>query len=96
MQELLETYSGSQIAMFLVILALAIKGIIDFIDWAKKRTRKYFQKENKENKIHEDLSDEIECCKIQIQTINKKAEATDETLNNILEKINLLIDSDKD
>lgn len=96
MQELLETYSGSQIAMFLVILALAIKGVIDFIDWAKKRTRKYFQKENKENKIHEDLSDEIECCKIQIQTINKKAEATDETLNNILEKINLLIDSDKD
>lgn len=96
MQELLEMYSGSQIAMFLVILALAIKGVIDFIDWAIKRTKKHFQRANKENKIHENLADEIQCCKLQINAINKKAEATDETLNNLLTKINLLIDSDRD
>ena len=34
---LLESYPLEQIIMFIVLLALAFKGIIDFFDWGKKR-----------------------------------------------------------
>lgn len=37
MPELLQNYSLEQIVMFIVLLALAIKGVVDFFDWGKKR-----------------------------------------------------------
>jgi len=35
MQQLLQNYSITEILLFIVILAVAIKGVISFIDWAR-------------------------------------------------------------
>jgi len=37
MLDLLKNYSLSEIVIFVVVLALAVKGVIDFYDWAKNR-----------------------------------------------------------
>ena len=46
MQDLLQNYSLEQIIGFIVILALAIKGLIDFYDWAKVRFNAITSKEH--------------------------------------------------
>ena len=46
MKELLTTYSIEEILIFLVVLAIAIKGVITFFDWAKDRLKRMFDKEN--------------------------------------------------
>lgn len=96
MEQLLSQYSITEIITFIVVLALAIKGVVSFFDWAKERIKKKFQKDNDEEQVHEDLKSEIECCKLQIKTINEKSEQTDGILKDISEKIQLLIDSDRD
>ena len=45
MLELLTTYEISDILIFIVILALAIKEFINFIDWAKKKIDSFKQEE---------------------------------------------------
>ena len=37
MLQLLEQYSATQIIMFIIILAIAIKQVIEFIDWAQEK-----------------------------------------------------------
>ena len=39
MTQLFTSYSLSEIILFIIILALAAKNCIDFIDWLKKRTK---------------------------------------------------------
>ena len=46
MVELLLRYSLSDILMFIVILALAVKSLISFFDWAYDRLKKVFNKEH--------------------------------------------------
>ena len=45
MAELLANYSISEILIFVIAIALALKGIVEFIDWIKERGKKYFDKE---------------------------------------------------
>ena len=45
--ELLSTYSVGEILIFIVLLALAFKGVVDFYDWAKKRIRGHVDDINK-------------------------------------------------
>ena len=40
MLDFLKNYLLTNIAIFIVMLAFAIKGVIDFYDWAKKRITK--------------------------------------------------------
>ena len=47
MLELLQNYTVAEIVSFIVILALAIKALISFLDWAKDRLFKFFRKEEK-------------------------------------------------
>lgn len=89
MLELFKTYSIDEIVMFILLLALAVKGIVDLYDWFKKRFREPIDKEidNKEEK------QEI------IETLNIHEEniiACKERLEKILEIINILVESDKD
>ena len=44
MLELLQKYSISDILIFIVILAVAIKGVISFIDFIKDKIKKSFNK----------------------------------------------------
>lgn len=67
------------------MLALAIKGIIDFKDWAKKRTRQAVQEADKPIQLEQIINKHEE----ELSGINSQ-------LSDIKRSINLLIESDKD
>ena len=85
MLELLQKYTVAEIISFTILLALAIKAIICFLDWAKERLFKFFKKEEKGNSLDDTLSKIIE---------------SQEQLSKEIKKINdivkILIYSDKD
>lgn len=96
MKDLLNTYSVDQILMFIVLLAAAIKGIVSWIDWAKNKGEKIFEKKNKQltlqqsvdnlAKAQENMKCDIDRCQAQLK----------ETVNEIKKAITLLTESDKD
>ena len=85
MAQLFTTYSVSEVILFIIILAIAIKKFVEFIDWAKKRTRQAIE----ENNIPNQLMNITQKHEVQLQQIK-----TD--LNSLKDSINLLIESDKD
>lgn len=85
MAQLLATYSIAEILVFITLLAIAVKGVVTFWDWAADRLRKIFHKETQQQ--------------IDRDTINQIAERQEKFFNDLQElnkKINILIDSDKD
>ena len=89
MLELFKTYSMDEIIMFILLLALTIKGIMDLYDYFKNRFRKPIDEENNKKEKEEEI-------------LNKLKEHEDrigeckECLNKILNKMNILMESDKD
>lgn len=85
MVELLSIYSVSEILAIIVTLALAIKGVVSFWDWAKERLKKMFNKETQqENHQH------------QIEALAENQQQLMEAVKKLTEKVDMLIDSDKD
>lgn len=85
MAQLLATYSIAEILVFITLLAIAVKGVVTFWDWAADRLRKIFHKETQQQTDRD--------------TINQIAERQEKFFNDLQElnkKINILIDSDKD
>ena len=89
MKELLENFSIQEILMFIVLLAVAIKGAIGWYDWAKDRMNKKFEKTSEDNKEKEELRKDIDS----LMESNKEIL---EKIDKITGKVNLLMDSDKD
>lgn len=84
MTQLLNNYSLHEILIFLIVLALGIKGFITFWDWAVDRLRKIFHKENQQ-----DLDRE------KIHQLNENQEKLIDNVSKLTEKIDMLIESDK-
>lgn len=82
MLELLNNYSLTEIIVFIVILALSIKGIIDFYDWAKKRIQTPVDKIYTEKEMQKQVLDTLKSHNEQIESMSKA--------------IDILIRSDKD
>ena len=59
MEKLFSTYSVSEIVMFLILLALAVRGSVTFVDWAIERIKKIFNKQKKEEDQKELIEDSI-------------------------------------
>ena len=55
MEELLTKYTITEIVIFIVFLAIAIKEVISFFDWAHNRLKGAFKKENE----HEDIKEQL-------------------------------------
>lgn len=93
MKDLVEIYSAQEILLFLVIFASAVKGFVSFWDWGYSRLKQMFKKENDKEQeidsIQTQFNEHIKNYKIMQNTQN-------ETLRILTDKINLLIDSDKD
>lgn len=93
MKDFIETYSAQEILLFLVTFALAIKGLVSFWDWGYARLKQVFKKES-------DQEQEIDSIQKQFNEHLKNYEimqnSQNETLKLLTNKINLLIDSDKD
>lgn len=85
MMQLLKSYSISQILIFVVILAIAIKGVISFFDWAKDRVTKHVHENDRPNIIQDRLN--------QLQT---EQQSLTNSLTKIGQKLDMLIDSDRD
>ena len=96
MLELFQHYSISEIFIFIVLLALATKGVVEFFSWGQEKLSKIFHfKYNKlteKEKLQQQLAQQASA----IQALKEQQKSTDEYLKSMSSKIDLLIDSDKD
>ena len=92
MAELITNYSWSEIILFVIAFAAAIKGVVTLWDWGKDRLRKVYNKEDKIEEIKslivENIKQMNEFSNIQAQTINE--------IQHLKENITNLTASDKD
>lgn len=85
MEELLQQYSVSDILIFIVILALAIKELSSYIDWAKGKRNQCFTEEiGKRDKLE------------QFENLVKRQNQTDNDIKEIKQSLQMLIQSDRD
>lgn len=96
MLELLSAYSLTEIVTFIVMLAAAIKGFITFYDWAKGRLMKVFKKESQEIARRSKINDRLDNYDKAIDELIKNQEKYNELIQQIEDKVNILIYSDKD
>ena len=96
MEALLKAYSLQDILIFMVLLAIAIKGAISFFDWAKERLDRVYKKEYAETKNQEDLDAKLQQESMAIQKLEKNQAEMIMTMEKLSNKIDALIDSDKD
>lgn len=96
MEALLKAYSLQDILIFMVLLATAIKGAISFFDWAKERLGRSYKKEYAKIKTQEDLDTKLQKENIAIQKLEKNQAEMMIAMEKLSNKIDALIDSDKD
>ena len=85
MKQLFTGYSVSEIILFIIILAIAIKNLVQFVDWSKKRAKQAIDENEKPvelEKISKQHQEELNQIKTQLQELTKS--------------VNLLIESDRD
>lgn len=87
--DLISQYSVGEIIVFLVMLFLSFKQIVEFIDWVKGKIEKRDKKQLNQYQEEKDLYKEIEYFKEYVQQSQKY-------LSKMQEQIDLLIESDKD
>lgn len=85
MKELFSKYSVDEVVMFVIMLALAIKGLISFMDWANDRLKQHFNKETKVNSVEEQLKQIIE-----------SQRALSDKVDGISAQVETLFNSDRD
>ena len=96
MLQLLQTYSIQNILIFIVILALAAKSVISFFDWAKERIQKVFNKQHSKLSKKERLEQRLQHGSQIMKKLQTDQEATDKILEGLSNKIDMLIESDRD
>lgn len=99
MEELFTNYSMSEIVIFMVVLAFAVKELVTFIDWGRDRLRKVYDKDYKSIEERKKLEEEIDDLN-KFYSEKKKVDDTfakiDRTFEKINERIDMLIESDKE
>ena len=96
MLEFLQAYSLSEILIFLVMFAIAFKSVIAFWDWAVERLRKVFNKQTQSQQFQTSVEQYWSQNDRRIQDIVKKQKQTDDSIKQITDSVNLLIESDRD
>lgn len=96
MTELLQRYSLSDILICTIFLALAIKSLISFFDWIHERVRKVFNKEHLQLNEKKELERRLQHGSEIMAKLEANQQTTDRILNNLSNKIDMLIDSDRD
>lgn len=92
MIELFQKFTFPDIVTFIVLFALAIKGIISFFEWSQQKIGKVLHIKNDKAQMKQRLLKNTEL----IEKITNKQNNTDEYLQTMSQKIDLLIQSDKD
>lgn len=96
MGELLAKYTATEIIVFIVLLAIAIKEVVTFIDWAHSRLRKTFDKEDEHEEIKEQLNTVVNRLNDIETHFNTMISENRVKYSEMQQSIDLLIASDKD
>ena len=95
MATLLAEFSIGQIILFIILLALAFKGVVEFVKWIRGYIKERVRKDEQPDKLQEKL-DEMEQthCK-HIQSLQEKDEKLQKDIDSVASDVKLLIESDK-
>ncbi len=85
MLQLLSHYSISQILLFLVFVAIAFKGVVDFIDWYKNRVKKHDDQVKEEHEYIKEINE-----------VKDSVGEIKEVVNDMKDIVNTLMESDRD
>lgn len=88
MLDLLQTFSVSQILIYGVLLALAIRGIFDFAAWVKNKYDAKFHKDYTAKKKEEELNTHYEQCMKQREELLELYAGVEEKIDSLTETIN--------
>lgn len=96
MADLLQTFSLSEIVLFLVLLIIGVKEIWSALDWIKEKSRTSIDKEHEEKDEKEKLAETVE----ELQAGKKEIYDTFDVISKSFEKLDkqveMLIESDKE
>lgn len=96
MMALLEAYSITEILLFLVMFAIAFKAIVSFWDWLVSRLTTHFVKQNERTLQQRENTKRFEEIDEKLELLFADHECQQAQMKKILNKIDELIDSDKD
>ncbi len=96
MLQLIQHYSISEIFIFIVLLALATKSVVGFFSWALEKFSKLFNFKHNKLTEKEKLQQQLMEQSVAIAALKEQQKNTDNYLQTMSKKIDLLIDSDKD
>lgn len=96
MLELFQHYSIQEIFLFMILLALAFKSIITFLEWAQERLQKAFNIRFGKISEKEKINQRIEDGQIFMNQLREHQKINDETLQDLSKKIDMLVQSDRD
>ena len=96
MKELLATYTVAEILGFIITFALAAKGVISFWDWAYARIKKAYDKKRQEEEEEQEVEEKICDQDEKISALAASLEATNQNIERLTRKVDLLINSDRD
>lgn len=100
MEELLTKYTLSEILIFLSLFGLTVKGFITFWDWAYARVKAIFddehEAERKLEKEKQSMENRFQHGEKIMETLTQNQKELIDQYNQLSEKLNMLIDSDKD
>lgn len=93
---LLQHYSLSDILMFTIFLALSIKSLISFFDWAYIYIKKAFNIKYSKITQKQELERRLQKGSEVMTELKQNQQATDKILKDLSTKIDMLINSDRD
>lgn len=96
MLELFQKFSFPEIVLFIIMLAVAIKGVVTFLEWSQEKISKVLHIKNGRTAEKQQMKQHLADNTISIEKLAEKQNATDEYLKKMSDKIDLLIESDKD
>lgn len=96
MKDLLQNFSVEQILLFIVCLAIAVRGVSSWFDWIKGEEDKIIQRKNKKIALQKSVNNLIKSQEDMKNDINSCQNQMKEMIKDINNSIILLTESDKD
>lgn len=96
MRQLLATYGLTEILSFVVILALAFKGVASYFDWFQERNKKSVLKSLQPEELSKRIEAEVHAREKEIQKLKDMNDVLKQEMEAMNAKLDLLINSDKD
>lgn len=94
MVELLSTFTGTQVIIFIAMILLAGKELLTAIDFFKKRNKDVIDKEYEEKDEKEEILERLKDISLKIETHNQKFDDISNRIDKQQETLNALIASD--